>query len=590
METEPIGKPEGRPRWWRPIAIATTVVFAIAAVAILKDYASTIPRSSQQWAVKGFLEGLLVLHGVVLVAAPLGTAILLWPVIRARRSRRRRPIMARGLLLAVSCLIGLAFVEISAAAWRAWTHRIPTLPEAFQKLGAQELPNLPVDFQDPASRARKELEIVVVGESSARGEPYGDPFPPLEIWLSIGQIIAWQLERAIPGQQVHVTINAFGGETLATQHNRLSDLERRPDVMIIYSGHNEFHARFGWERIVSQDDSQRDPLNHDQVEWRRDLSTPLARMIREALARNGVEVAPPPKVTRQFVDWPVCTADERAEVIADFERRLNAIVDYCDRLKALPILVIPPGNDAGFEPNRSIAVGRLTQPRIDAIAREFQAAKQVEESDPARALTLYRQFLSQQPKFAEAHYRVARLLEKSKEFEEANREYILARDLDNYPQRCPSDLQDTYRAVARRHPRAILIDGQAVLSALSPHGILDDNLFHDGQHPVLLAHVALAQAALKAVHDRQALGWPAGTPAPKIDAADCAENFKMSPNRWASLCDWVAYYYKRTAYLRHDPTHRLAIAEHYEKAASAIRAGTAPEDTGVPGLGTRPTW
>jgi hypothetical protein len=259
-------------------------------------------------------------------------------------------------------------------------------------------------------------------------------------------------------------------------------------------------------------------------------------------------------------------------------------------VNAVPILVIPPGNDAGYEPNRSIALGRLTKPVIDEITREFKAAKSAEETDPARALALYRAFLARQPKFAEAHYRAARLLERSGEYASANREYVLARDLDGFPQRCPTDLQDAYRAVAGRHETAILIDGEAVLRALTPHGILDDNLFHDAQHPVLIGHIALARAVLDGLRLRHAVGWPATTPTPNIDASECAAHFGMTPNRWAIVCGRVVFFYKRTAYLRHDPKHRLGILDRYEKAAREIRAGSTPKETGVPGVGTRPTW
>src|SRR5262249_48255113 len=153
---------------------------------------------------------------------------------------------------------------------------------------------------------------------------------------------------------------------------------------------------------------------------------------------------------------------------------------YCERLGALPILVIPPGNDAGYAPNRSITAKPLTAAESAAIAQEFQAARALEATDPAQSEALYRAFLARQPQFAEAHFRLARLRERAGDNDTAYQHYVLARDLDGFPQRCPSDFQNVYRAVATRHRGALLIDGQAVLRALSPRGIIDDNLFHDG--------------------------------------------------------------------------------------------------------------
>lgn len=592
MVIEPVAETRRGLRWGRIVAIAIAAVVLIAAWLIVKEYTWKIPRSTRRWMVERFLQGLLLAHGFLLIVAPASTLGLAWLLLRARRRRARRPMVARALALSAACVFGIVLVESSAAGWRAWTRRIPTLPEAPVKSTSTDraaLPELPVDLKDAKGGAGDAVEIVVIGESSARGEPYGDPDPPRDPWLSIGQIVGWQLGRTMPGRRFHVTVVAVGGDTLEMQHKRLAQLEHKPDVLIIYCGHNEFHSRFNWERIVAPDDPESAASMLGSAERPRDWSTPLARMIREAIARNGVEVAPPPKITRQLVDWPVCTSEERAEVLADFARRLEAIVEYCERVKALPILVIPPGNDGGYEPNRSIAVGPLSKDAVDEITREFKAARTAEKGDPARAMALYRAFLERQPKFAEAHYRVAQLLERAGDYEGASREYVLARDLDGFPQRCPTDLQDVYRTVAQRHSASILIDGQAVLLAISPHGILDDNLFHDAQHPVLIGHIALARAVLDGMRIRHALDWPASTSTPNIDAAECAAHFGMTPNRWAIVCGRVVFFYKRTAYLRHDPKHRLNVMNRYEKAARDIRAGSTPEETGVPGLGTRPT-
>ncbi|MGO9469431.1 MAG: hypothetical protein ACLQIB_47040 [Isosphaeraceae bacterium] len=57
----------------------------------------------------------------------------------------------------------------------------------------------------PASTGRGGVIVfVVVGESSARGEPY---YP----WLSVGQILGWQLEQVFPGRKIRVDVRADGG-------------------------------------------------------------------------------------------------------------------------------------------------------------------------------------------------------------------------------------------------------------------------------------------------------------------------------------------------------------------------------------------
>ena len=86
--------------------------------------------------------------------------------------------------------------------------------------------------------------IVVVGESSAEGVPY-------QKYLSVGEIVAWQLRKAIPGRTFRVENQARSGTRLEHMHQRLATLTHRPDAVIIYAGHNEFYARHGWMYEVS---------------------------------------------------------------------------------------------------------------------------------------------------------------------------------------------------------------------------------------------------------------------------------------------------------------------------------------------------
>ena len=228
-----------------------------------------------------------------------------------------------------------------------------------------------------------------------------------------------------------------------------------------------------------------------------------------------LRASPPTRtVARRLVDVPVYTAAEYAERLHDFRVRLEAITAYCERVGAMVVLVIPPGNDADFEPNRSFLPAETPRAEREAFAREFEAARRLEAADPEGATAAYRGLLERQPGFAEAHYRLARLAERAGRRDEADRHYVAARDCDGLPLRCPSDFQDVYREVAARHPRAILIDGPAVLRGLSPRGRAGDTFFTDAFHPSLIGYTGLAEAILRGLHARRAFGWGEAAPAP----------------------------------------------------------------------------
>ena len=77
----------------------------------------------------------------------------------------------------------------------------------------------------------------MLGESSAAGEPY-------QPYVSVGTIIADEIERATPGIRVETEIAAYGGASLESMEEYLPRLKARPDAVIIYSGHNEFAAHY----------------------------------------------------------------------------------------------------------------------------------------------------------------------------------------------------------------------------------------------------------------------------------------------------------------------------------------------------------
>jgi lysophospholipase L1-like esterase len=420
----------------------------------------------------------------------------------------------------------------------------------------------------------------VIGESSARGLPYKD-------WLSVGEVVGWRLREVFPGREVRVDVLARSGKRLIDMHQKLALLTRRPDVLIVYAGHNEFYALHSWAHEVSPyylDDAPAVPLP-DLGAWFARIS-PLVRVIEEELVKRQVAMAAPPE-GRRLVDAPSHTAEEHAELLADFRSRLEAIVAYCDRIGAVAVLVPPPGNDAGFEPDRSVLPPETPRARRDAFAREFEAARRLAASDPSQGAAAYRSLIAAYPGFAESHFRLARLLEAEGRFADAYDHYVLARDLDGHPMRCLTSFQDAYREIAAKW-NAILVDGQALFHARNPTGLLDDHLFNDGFHPALEGHLALAEAILAGLKKRKALGWPDSIPAPTLDLAECAAHFGVNVATWETVCRLSADFYRMTASSRYDPTERLAKRDLYKEALRELIAGKPPEAVGVPGIGLRP--
>ena len=261
-------------------------------------------------------------------------------------------------------------------------------------------PRLPTEF---VASPPDEYRIVVLGGSSAAGEPY---WP----WLSVGQIVAWKLSEAVADRQFPCEILAYPGDSLEMQHHKLADLKHRPDAVIIYAGHNEFVARFEEEREGWLDGQAATAIA--RLTRSATATSSFCSLAYEIISKNRLDRPPSLALRHEIIDPPVCSHVEWAGIRDDFHRRLEAIVSYCDQIGALPILIIPPANEAGYEPGRSTISPPLPANERRRLADEFREARACRVNRSGASEVRYRAILERHPDFAEAHFRLARLLER----------------------------------------------------------------------------------------------------------------------------------------------------------------------------------
>jgi lysophospholipase L1-like esterase len=507
-------------------------------------------------------------------------------LVRGRGERNRRPAIARWFVLCLSILFAPLLAEAASLLWRRGPHQDRVMPVGGLRDRVHPDPTtrvalppaevkLPTEFPDPPGD--RDLDLVVVGESSAEGVPY-------QYWLSIGHIVQWQLGDIFPDRRIRLQVCAKSGATLEEQHHSLASLERRPDLLIVYCGHNEFQSRFRALRDLHYYLDDQVPGWRETLIDRVEQLSPFCGLIREASEKCRIGIPPSDEGQRRLIDVPAYTAREFSILRDDFRRRLEAIASYAEGVGAVPVLILPPANDAGFEPNRSFLPAATPRRERQALAAEFLAIRASESADPRRCISRYRAILAGNPGFAEGRYRLARLLLEAGDFQEAYEHFVASRDLDGYPIRAPSAFQEAYREVARRHGR-ILIDGQSLFHAIGRQGMLDDSLFHDAMHPSLRGHIALAEAVLEALQARRAFGWPDRVAPPVVDPARCATHFGIDRKTCEHIGIWVRGFYGLMAPLRYDPRARERLRDLAVKALAEIEAGVAVERLSLPNLG-----
>ena len=531
-----------------------------------------IPRSAY-W--KAGLYFLLVLEALYVIAAVVAipAVVLIGSFLFARRkdlARRRK--LVRALALVVSLIMSLSLAEAASAVSRARVHRSTAVPAGGLRRGSKPgvtgltpdsaaMVEGPAEFPDGPEDT--EIDIAVLGESSAEGVPYNR-------WVSIGGILSWQLEKVLPDRHVRLQVLAASGSTLEAQQRLLSRLSHRPEILLIYCGHNEITARIDANRDTHHYFDEDLPTVWTVVVEKIEALSPVCGLIRETADKCRVAIPPPRNGNRALIDVPAYTTTEFTALLVDFRRRLESIVVYAEKIGAMPVLISPAGNDAGFEPNRSFLPAATPRHERETIARDFLAARRKEAADPQGALAAYRALLARQPGFSEAHYRLAQLLERDGAWDDAYRHYREARDLDGFPMRCLTAFQSVYHEVADRHG-CILVDSQSYFHAVGQHGLLDDHLFHDGMHPSLRGQIALAQAVLHELHARKAFGWPKNSAAPLIDPRECVRRFGINASVWKYICTWGIMFYDLCHAARYDSSHRLEKKETFRSGVQSHR-------------------
>jgi hypothetical protein len=556
-------------------ALGFATLTAVVAAAVLPPWIRVfVSLRFYHQTVVGFLACLKYAYLVALSASLAGSVICGYMLCRARSARHTAAV---GLVLSVSWLVATALAESLAAAalaWQGWQQS-----RSMEASGLAEDFTLPLSF--PGAGDPSEVNLFVLGESSAEGYPCQE-------WLSIGRLVTWQLSRSIPDKRFRLELLAHAGDTLQAQHRKLASISTRPDAVVVYCGHNEFAARYSAERRVTY---YRDVVSSERPSCGLAVAlrvSPLCSLIEKVADAHRVGIPPPVQTSWPLIDSPVHSQEEYAERLADFRRRLERIVAYCRQIGAVPILVIPPSNDAGFEPNRSFLARTTPRAEREAIRDEFLAIRSREDANLSASIEAYRALLLRQPGFAEAHFRLGRLLERAGQWGDAYRHYIAGRDCDGLPIRCPSAFQDAYRQVGQAYD-AILVDGQSLFHQIGLHGLLNDHLFHDAMHPSVRGHIALAEAILSGLHARRCFGWPAASPPPAIDAAECVRHFGIDTAAWKTLCERGAMFYYGFGSSRYDVRERRAKQEAFLEAARRIAGGEPAESIGLPSIGIAAT-
>jgi len=191
----------------------------------------------------------------------------------------------------------------------------------------------------------------------------------------------------------------------------------------------------------------------------------------------------------------------------NFENNVGKIIETAQR-HAVPIIFFEGlSRWKDYEPVRSIHGAALTKDMLSVWDRYFSEAESLfagEEHN--KALALYYKCIDIDPSYALAYYRVAECYERLRQFDKANKNYILANDNDYFPIHAPSLVNRFYENIRTADMKGVgVIQTQKLIEENSTNGIVDDNLTIDQIHPSPEGQALMALEIVKVIYKNNLL-------------------------------------------------------------------------------------
>ncbi|MEL7499462.1 MAG: SGNH/GDSL hydrolase family protein [Planctomycetota bacterium] len=346
-----------------------------------------------------------------------------------------------------------------------------------------------------ATKPTNGFRIFCVGGSTVQGRPFAID-TAFSTWLEL------TLNTADADHQYEV-INCGGVSYASYRLAPIIDelVNYQPDVIILYTGHNEFLEDRTYESIKSQ--SQ---LIHDTHGWLSQFRTySFLRSLTlddSTAARDPSKPFEMPTEVEARLDYAggleLYHRDKawQSGVTEHFEINLQRIVQSC-RAHSVPLLLVKPvSNLKDAKPFKSQHRADLSEAQL----REFDRLVRLTERDRPPTNDELRQdviYLNQaveiDGEFALTQFRLGQTYLQLGEFENAKRHFLIAREEDICPLRILSPLEAVIDRTTKRL-NVPSIDAKQMFESKTTDGIVGAESLVDHVHPSIASHQVLAEA------------------------------------------------------------------------------------------------
>jgi len=336
------------------------------------------------------------------------------------------------------------------------------------------------------------FRIFTLGGSASAGWPH----PQTE---GYSDYLEQALQRAYPERVIEVVNLGAHAYAAYRVHLILDEVASYdPDMVIIYSGNNEFLekrtyaiTRSGLQHWLAAS------ANHSVV-YRVLRGSSLGTLL-----FPGNTIADSTRQHVAYEQWskieqlplPLRQIPEQLDMVREhYEYSIRSMVELAENEGVSVILLTVPVNLRDWQPN--VSANRVTGELLVEFEYHLRAGRgALLRGDDETAVDALRRAIAVDPSHAGAHYHLGRALESLEDHSGASRSYQSAVDLDANPFRILSMLNESVRELGRSHPGVDLIDAEAEFRAASAPYAPGFDLFLDYVHPTRRGNLILAERA-----------------------------------------------------------------------------------------------
>ncbi|WP_282011190.1 tetratricopeptide repeat protein [Nitrospina watsonii] len=359
-------------------------------------------------------------------------------------------------------------------------------------------------FEDTAFSRTKQsgvFRVFMVGASTTRGFPYTDRR------ISYSGLLQAMLRDVLPAQRVEVinagydALSSFGVLDLTSQ---LMDYE--PDLIVVYSGHNEFIGHFGANSAINYGQNRK-VIRLATFLFQSRTYLAMERMALWLRSRDRGDASRNSQVnlframlSKERLGWDDATHEEAER---NYKANLTELVRQARQRGIQVVLSTLVSNVRSFPPVRSVfseSLSAAARQRLTGLLQQGKAA--LEQKDYEQAVEYFEQVIAGDARQAEAHFGLGRAYDHLQQMEKARSHYLLAREYDRLHLRACLRLNEVVEQVGREAQVPVL-NMVSQMEKIASDGMPGEDLFLEHVHPNINGHMVMADGMARFLAERE---------------------------------------------------------------------------------------